>query len=181
VTALIIGTILAVAALGFVLYPLFVGQPSATAGLGTRSATDAGSAQPSGESRVPSPDAPVQALREIEFDRQTGKLSDDDYAVLKARYTREALALMREREAEQASAAAAVGDDELEAVILQYRARRPSCPTCGPRPETDALYCSTCGTYLAGACSHCGASIREPGARFCSTCGRGLAEGRRTA
>ena len=36
----------------------------------------------------------MAALREIEFDRETGKLSDDDYASLKAKYTGEALAAL---------------------------------------------------------------------------------------
>ena len=39
----------------------------------------------------------VVALREIEFDRATGKLSDTDYAELKSRYTERALAAMRAR------------------------------------------------------------------------------------
>src|SRR5438045_8726165 len=34
----------------------------------------------------------LRALTEIEFDRATGKLSDTDYAELKAKYTRAALA-----------------------------------------------------------------------------------------
>jgi hypothetical protein len=34
------------------------------------------------------PESAIDALREIEFDRATGKLSDDDYAALKTEYTR---------------------------------------------------------------------------------------------
>src|SRR5437879_13649616 len=37
----------------------------------------------------------LRALKEIEFDRATGKLSDPDYEQLKAKYTAEALAAMR--------------------------------------------------------------------------------------
>jgi len=33
----------------------------------------------------------LAALKEIEFDRETGKLSDEDYAFLKAKYTGAAL------------------------------------------------------------------------------------------
>src|SRR5205085_11291277 len=33
----------------------------------------------------------LAALKEIEFDRETGKLSDEDYAFLKAKYTEAAL------------------------------------------------------------------------------------------
>ena len=79
--ALIIGTVLAVGALAFVLYPIFFGVkrhvPQATVA-------------PANEG-----ESAVAALREIEFDRATGKLSDADYADLKARYTKEAVAAMR--------------------------------------------------------------------------------------
>ena len=88
----------------------------------------------------------MQALREIEFDRETGKLSDSDYAALKSRYTREALAAMRDEDA----GVAGPSGDAAEAVILQYRRRQLGCSACGPRPEPDAIYCSTCGRYLAG-------------------------------
>src|SRR6267378_8220969 len=37
----------------------------------------------------------LRALKEIEFDRATGKLSDTDYDQLKAKYTQEALAVLR--------------------------------------------------------------------------------------
>ena len=68
ITALIIGTMLAVGALAFVLYPVFFGVPRVP---------DASRA-PSEKS---SPrETAIAALREIEFDRETGKLSDSDYA-----------------------------------------------------------------------------------------------------
>src|SRR5207247_9446047 len=41
----------------------------------------------------------LRALKEIEFDRATGKLSDSDYEQLKAKYTHDALAAMREQRA----------------------------------------------------------------------------------
>jgi hypothetical protein len=97
----------------------------------------------------------LAALREIEFDRATGKLSDADYEELTARYSAEALQHLR---AEEAAAAPADGT--------------PTCPACGPRPESDALFCSSCGRNLApvGTCTGCGAA-RAPGARFCTECG----------
>jgi hypothetical protein len=124
----------------------------------------------------PAAERAVAALREVEFDRHTGKLSDSDYATLKATYTREALAAIRAEQAtaEQATITA-VNDDEVEATILRYRTPRRECPTCGPRPEPDAIYCSNCGHYLAGECGRCGAAVSEVGARFCAACGAGLA------
>jgi hypothetical protein len=115
----------------------------------------------------------VDALREIEFDRATGKLSDTDYSTLKATYTRRALAELRARDA--AGAAVAVGDDAVEAAIRRYRSHATSCAACGPRPEPDALFCSSCGRFLAGRCARCGAACEAAGQRFCGECGHTLA------
>ncbi len=160
--ALIIGTLLAVAALAYVLYPLFF------AATGAKAAAEV-IAAPAG-SVAREQELAVAALREIEFDRATGKLSDADYAQLKQRYTERAIAAMR-----RAERPAAAPDDEIEAAVLAWRAKQPSCATCGPRPEPDAVFCSNCGGYLAGACGRCGAPVSEPGARFCSSCGTTLA------
>jgi hypothetical protein len=116
------------------------------------------------------------ALKEIEFDRETGKLSDADYQYLKDKYTSEALVAIRNEEG------AAVPDD-VEAVIAhRVRALRsavatappdaPACPSCGPRPEEDAVYCSTCGGRMPApaACAGCGA-VLLPDSRFCEACG----------
>ena len=105
-TALIIGTALAVASLCYVLYPLFRAEPATVSP--ARRLGRAGSSPA------------LDALRELEFDRQTGKISDSDYVPLKARYTEQALAVMRAGNA-------------------------PVCERCGPRPEADAEYCSNCG------------------------------------
>lgn len=160
-TALIIGTVIALLAVGFVLVPLF---------------TDDGTSVAKPVPRPPEPPGdrsdPIGALREIEFDRATGKLSDADYATLKARYTSEALESMRATEQQEVAADAL---DLAEEAILRYRRRASSCGTCGARPEPDALYCSSCGRYLPGRCDGCGAAVSEPAARFCTTCGKTLA------
>lgn len=124
----------------------------------------------------------LAALREIEFDRATGKLSDEDYAALKRQYTTEALAILR-TEAPTAAAAApstAPGpDDPVEAMIAD-RIRKLGgdlvrCPGCGPRPESDALFCSKCGRSLTiGGCASCGSPL-VPGSRFCEGCGTAVA------
>ena len=160
-TALVIGTVIALVAVAFVLVPLFrddAGEPA--------------SAQHTSAAESPSGDDAVSALREIEFDRATGKLSDADYAALKSRYTAEAIDAMR---AADAGAIEPDASDLAEQAILRYRKRAMGCAVCGPRPELDALYCSTCGRYLPGRCNGCGAAVSEPAARFCASCGRTLA------
>ncbi len=135
----------------------------------------------------------LAALKEIEFDRETGKLSDEDYAFLKGRYTGVALEALRTEEAETLGAAGPQGGvtggtgDDVEALIAaRVRALRsatraappgaPSCSTCGPRPEPEAVFCSTCGQRLqpGGACAGCGAEV-APGSRYCEQCGTDVA------
>jgi predicted amidophosphoribosyltransferase len=53
----------------------------------------------------------------------------------------------------------------------------PACPVDGPRPERDAIFCSTCGRRLGtapGYCNRCGTEL-EKGARYCERCGARVA------
>ena len=118
----------------------------------------------------------LTALKEIEFDRETGKLSDADYELLKQKYTVAALEALR---AEEATAP----PEDVEAMIAaRVRSLRGSaadaaaCATCGPRPEPDAAFCSSCGRRLrrAGVCERCGATLTAE-SRFCAGCGTQVA------
>jgi cytochrome c biogenesis factor len=77
--------------------------------------------------------------------------------------------------ASAAGASSAGADDPAERLIARVKARPTTCPTCGPRPEPDALFCSDCGSYLAAACLRCGAAVEERDARYCTECGHSLA------
>jgi hypothetical protein len=162
-TALILGTVLAVGALAFVLYPLFFGEQRRVF-------------YPTPAPRQSERDVAVSALREIEFDRATGKLSDADYAELKGRYTETAVLAMRREDSEGgASTSPPTADDEIELAIRAYREQHPPCPSCGPRPEDDAAFCSQCGRYLRDRCTDCGAPVVALDARYCENCGNRLA------
>jgi hypothetical protein len=120
------------------------------------------------------------ALKEIEFDRETGKLSDADYGYLKGKYTAEALEALRTEDG------AGVPDDVEALIAHRVRALRfaaatappgaPACPSCGPRPEADALFCSSCGGRLPApaACARCGTALSSD-SRFCEGCGSRVA------
>ena len=69
----------------------------------------------------------IEALRELEFEYQTGKVSEDDYARLRARYAREAIAA-RDELGEQVGSGA--------------------CKSCGAPRKEAAKFCSTCGAEL---------------------------------
>ena len=184
---LVVGTVLALGALTLVLSPLLSGEAEVRAEDEMKAATEAARIKAARAKRsgreAEQLDGAVAALREIEFDRETGKLSDSDYAELKTRYTREALAELRAADARDAASAPvavvalspADAADPVEAAIRRARANQRSCRACGPRPEPDATYCSSCGLYLPGACAKCGTSVDQVGSRFCSGCGDQLA------
>lgn len=110
----------------------------------------------------------LRALKEIEFDRATGKLSDTDYEQLKAKYTAEALAAMRME--------SGVRSQELVPTPIS-KIPTPACADHGPRPESGAQFCSDCGKRLGtaqGYCARCGTAL-EGDARYCNSCGARVA------
>jgi hypothetical protein len=165
---LLAGALLAVGGLAFVLHPLFFDvreRPRARPG------------------PTPPDDSAIVALREIEFDKATGKLSDADYAQLKKAYSARALNEMRARDRdsqshpERSDGSAITGAnslDPIEARVREYRETHRACHTCGVRPEPDALYCSTCGGFLDRSCPRCAAPVTESSASYCSSCGMAL-------
>ena len=107
---LLAGLFLALAVLALVLEPLVRGRPWPVQVTGDPVAEEFDFSEPQ-----ESESAKVQALlalREIEFDKETGKLSEEDYVALKNRYQQEALR------------AIAVEDRDAEAEA-PARARRP--------------------------------------------------------
>jgi hypothetical protein len=165
---------LALAAVWFVLWPIL--RPESAVG-----ALAAG--DPGGDDEVElAPRAvALRALKEIEFDRATGKLADADYAALKAKYTSEALAALRAETGvaspkglgREPGAGAHTERPAPGSRLPGASSRTPACPDHGPRPESDAEFCSACGRRLASApgfCARCGAPLPRDAA-FCARCG----------
>ena len=165
----IIGIALALMALAIVLAPVFSDEAPAELRPAHRST-------PKLEiDDEPVPGSAIEALREIEFDRATGKLSDDDYDGMKSRYTVQALAELRAQDATQDRENTASPTELAERLVKKYRPGSTICHTHGLRPEPDALFCSECGAYLPGKCEQCGTSVTSAGAHFCTGCGHVLA------
>jgi len=85
--------------------------------------------------------AALVAILDLENEQAAGKLSDGDFAVLRAEYETQALAALREADALRDST---FDDDELEQEIAALR-ERLRCPSCGAarRPGEP---CEQCGS-----------------------------------
>jgi hypothetical protein len=131
----VLSWLLAAAALAFVGWPLF-------------------RAHIGGREPLPDTTSPLErqkreayaAIKEAEFDRRMGKLSDDDFNALTQRFRQQALSaiagLEQAKRAEAPPRRAARGS-----VRMQY------CPGCGEKLTTRGNFCS-----------HCGRSLRETAA-----------------
>jgi hypothetical protein len=176
---LVAGLLVALAALALVLEPVALAHTRGTTAT-VAPPTDDADLDDLTESDSPKIKA-LLALKEIEFDRATGKISEDDYVRLKARYESDAIAAIKAEEQAEARRATPVAD-RAEAAIRRARERAGTgprvCPSCGPRPEDNAVFCSSCGRSLVAAsaprCSQCGAELRA-GAKFCAECGGAIA------
>ena len=164
---LILGILLAAGATYFVLRPI-LRPPVESAG----GDADGDEGEDPADDMSPQTVA-LRALKEIEFDRATGKLSDTDYEQLKAKYTQEALAAMRADE----------GRETRDGATRRAPTRppspvpRPSCPEHGTPSEVDAVFCPHCGKRLGGApvyCARCGTALDDD-ARYCNRCGARVA------
>jgi rubrerythrin len=110
-------------------------------------------------------DAVLSALRELDFDFKTGKISEEDYIPLRTRLMAEAAVHIEAEEQEK---------EKLEALI---RARRTTqqqsitCDHCEAPVKAGQHFCSKCGSAIHNEqCPSCGKKI-QAGDLFCSSCG----------
>lgn len=84
-------------------------------------------------------EAALDALEELRFEHETGKLSDEDYRRLKNKYARAAVEARREDEGRAAPGAPPSESGDGAPV---------RCPRCGSEAGTEARFCGQCGAEL---------------------------------
>jgi len=161
---IILSVLLAVAALFIVAYPILA---KARAVAPARS-----SSQETLNELLARRDAAFQALRDLTFDHQVGKVSDEDFVVFEANLKQTAADALRALDEWEAKV-----DQDL-ALETEVGAGTASpefnCPNCGSPVAPGDKFCATCGASLAPrTCPHCGRPY-QPGDRFCAGCGQPL-------
>ena len=96
------------------------------------------------EAEAPTPEGrkarALDALRELEFEYETGKMAESDYQRLRAHWAKEAI------DARDALGESRPGAASPEAVA----APGAECPVCGAPLRSSAKFCSRCGEAVAG-------------------------------
>jgi len=135
----LVGALIVASTCLFIAWPLLVKAPNREPHLQPRSAEREGILE-----LEKSRDDALAALRESQMDHATGKLSNDDYGLVRAELENTALAAIAQLDIAEAGGQEAAG------------------PGPQPKPEKDSGNCANCG------------HPRQDGARFCGQCGQAL-------
>ncbi len=112
-------------------------------------------------------DSALRALKDLEFDHQVGKISDEDFQRFNYRLSRQAVGLIQQ--VEKLVPDTAQLDEALEAEIAALRQVRATTRVA-TKPTTESITESTTESTTANFCTECGAKT-EPTFKFCATCG----------
>ncbi len=133
---LVVGLVLAVLTFAFIVYPLF-----------KRRSPSAGSAENEKLQELHSKrDTTYSMLKELEFDFQSGILTEGDYQDLETRYKRKAISILKEIDGSEKGTEI---DEEIEKQVRELRQSRGRfCPQCGVSCQESDRFCSRCGATL---------------------------------
>jgi hypothetical protein len=109
-------------------------------------------------------DGIMVAIKDLEFDHQVGKISEEDYQRFDARLRRQAIAYMQQ--IEKRSPQIAKIEDALEAEISRQRRTLNGRNQPAPKPTTITGTATTSLRF----CTNCGESL-SPNHKFCANCG----------
>ena len=105
-------------------------------------------------------DGVYATIKELEFDLSMGKLSEEDFNILKRQYLQEAAGYMEEMDKLESLAATVAESAEpdlaekIEPQILSHQPpesnqrKRIYCTSCGEKAAAENRFCSACGSNL---------------------------------
>ena len=116
-------------------------------------------------------DTTYSMLKELEFDFQSGVLTEEDYRDLEARYKRKAISILKDADNlekgtevegdieeqvqklrrvnnNQPDESAQLDNDVEKEVLKLRRSQGKFCPQCGTKSQEDDRFCAGCGVKL---------------------------------
>ncbi len=130
--------LLTILAFAFIIYPFFRQRPHSV------DSTEGDELQELHARR----DTTYSMLKELEFDFQSGILSEEDYRDLQARYKGKAVSILKDMDGLKESPQNI--EDEIESHVLKLRqVKKQFCPQCGARYQAGDRFCSQCGAKLS--------------------------------
>ena len=125
----------------------------------------------------------LRALSELDFDYRTGKVTQEDYEILRLQLVAEVGSLIetvrQEKDESKKLIQAQVIKQEKDDLEKLIHARRETfrkdetCAHCGRRIQALDQYCPGCGTALGKNCPNCGKKVGLSD-QFCPGCGKKL-------
>jgi hypothetical protein len=91
----------------------------------------------------------LRSIKELEFDKAMGKISEADFAEISSRLRARALSLMADLD--RAPVAPAPKQASAPAPAPAAAASTRSCASCGTANDTDARFCKNCGSGLGAS------------------------------
>ena len=92
-------------------------------------------------------DTTYSMLKELEFDLQSGILTEEDYRDLETKYKRKVISILRNIDNLERDSGV---EEEIEKQVLELRRDKGwLCPQCGARCLEGDRFCSRCGTSLS--------------------------------
>lgn len=89
----------------------------------------------------------LMALRDLDFDFQLGKITEEDYRTARMMLMREAAVVLQAQDRQDQAL-----DAEIEAQVQSLRALKmdhPTCRRCNSPLKSGARFCSSCGSQAA--------------------------------
>ena len=167
--AIFVGFAILVIAVPYVIYPLLNGRKKQPLRTISQTKDEEGSHK-----------GALVAIRDLDFDFQIGKVTQEDYETLRAQLVVEAAEYLQTKKQV---------DEKIEEMIrARLQAAKPSqkCEKCGGEIRPQDRYCPICGTVaknqtasnestLQNTCLSCGQSVKASD-MFCTGCGTRLNE-----
>jgi hypothetical protein len=184
-----LGVLLTLVALVVLAYPILRRSPTAaSAGAGSSALVGLQPNQEQLDELLARREAALQSLRELSFDRQVGKISEEDFGAFETNLKLNAASVFRALDEWEAEADRRLGPTLIRdyTIRLESLKQGSACPACGRRAGANDRFCAGCGASLPAGplvgspsaaptgCVVCGRPA-EPGDRFCAGCGSPLA------